>query len=151
MLRRIYQNCLWLVTCCRLSITARQYGEVVLPDAASGQGPDISPQARPQSCHGARRVWRTFCHLLASVALAKEAGYKFYLALRVSRYKFDRSRKLSRYRIFVGSTGAVSRYKLSRSQKFITVQDLNCVQMRALPTEAERRWVSGYKNHYKSV
>ena len=31
---------------------------------------------------------------------------------------------LSRYRIFVGSTGAVSRYNLSRSQKFITVQDL---------------------------
>jgi hypothetical protein len=38
-----------------------------------------------------RRVWRTFCRLLASVALAKEAGYKFYGALRVSRYKFDRS------------------------------------------------------------
>ena len=27
-------------------------------------------------------------------------------------------------------TGAVSRYKLSRSQKFIKVQDFNCVQMR---------------------
>jgi hypothetical protein len=26
----------------------------------------------------------------------------------------------------------------------VMVQDLNCVQMRALPTEAERRWVSGY-------
>ena len=41
----------------------------------------------------------------------------------------------------VGSTGAVSRYKLSRSQKFITVQELNCVQMR----------VSGCNGHYKSV
>jgi hypothetical protein len=38
-------------------------------------------------------------------------------------------------------TGAVSRYNLSRSQKFITVQDLNCVQMR----------VSGCNNHYKFV
>ena len=49
--------------------------------------------------------------------------------------------KLSRYRIFVGGTGAVSRYKLSRSQKTVTVQDLNCGQMR----------VSGCKNHYKFV
>jgi hypothetical protein len=38
-------------------------------------------------------------------------------------------------------TGAVSRYKLSRSQKTVTVQDYNCGQMR----------VSGCKNHYKSV
>jgi hypothetical protein len=30
----------------------------------------------------------------------------------------------------VAGTGAVSRYKLSRSQKFITVQDLNWGQMR---------------------
>ena len=42
--------------------------------------------------------------------------------------------------LFVG-TGAVSRYKLSRSQKFVTVQDLNCVQMS----------VSGCRNHYKFV
>jgi len=49
--------------------------------------------------------------------------------------------KLSRYRIFVGGTGAVSRYNLSRSQKSVTVQDLYEGQMR----------VSGYKNHYKSV
>jgi hypothetical protein len=32
--------------------------------------------------------------------------------------------RLSRYRIFVGGTGAVSRYKLSRSQKSVTLQDL---------------------------
>ena len=38
-------------------------------------------------------------------------------------------------------TGAVSRYKLSRSQKSITVQDLNCGQMR----------VSGCNNHYQFV
>ena len=49
--------------------------------------------------------------------------------------------KLSRYRIFVRGTGAVSRYKLSRSQKSVTVQDFNCGQMR----------VSGCKNHYKFV
>ena len=41
----------------------------------------------------------------------------------------------------VAGTGAVSRYKLSRSQKFITVQDFNCGLMR----------VSGCRNHYKFV
>jgi hypothetical protein len=49
--------------------------------------------------------------------------------------------KLSRYKIFVGGTGAVSRYKLSRSRKFIMVQDFNCGQMR----------VSGCIYHYKAV
>ena len=41
----------------------------------------------------------------------------------------------------VECTCAVSGYKLSRSQKFVTVQDFNCMQMR----------VSGYNNHYKFV
>ena len=41
----------------------------------------------------------------------------------------------------VVGTGAVLRYKLSRSKKFITVQDSNCVQMR----------VSGCKYHYELV
>ena len=36
---------------------------------------------------------------------------------------------LSRYnKCYKMGTGAVSRYKLSRSQKTVTVQDLNCVQ-----------------------
>jgi hypothetical protein len=48
---------------------------------------------------------------------------------------------LSRYRIFVSGTGAVSRYNLSRSQKSVTVQDFNCGQMR----------VSGCKNHYEFI
>ena len=38
-------------------------------------------------------------------------------------------------------TGAVSRYKLSRNQKTVTMQDFNCGQVR----------VSGCKNHYKFV
>ncbi len=41
----------------------------------------------------------------------------------------------------VACTGAVSRYKLSRRQKFITMQDFNCVLMR----------VYGRNNHYKFV
>ncbi len=51
----------------------------------------------------------------------------------------------------VVGTGAVSRYNLSRSQKIITVQDFNCVLMRALPNVAQRSWVSGCKSHYKFV
>jgi hypothetical protein len=49
--------------------------------------------------------------------------------------------KLSRYRIFFGGTGAVSRYKLSRSHKPVTVHDFNWGQMR----------VSGCIYHYKAV
>ena len=41
----------------------------------------------------------------------------------------------------LAGTGAVSRYKLSRSQKFVKVQDFNCGQMS----------VSGCKSHYKFV
>jgi hypothetical protein len=41
----------------------------------------------------------------------------------------------------VVGTGAVSRYKLSQSQKFVMVQYFNCVQMR----------VSGCSGHYESV
>ena len=41
----------------------------------------------------------------------------------------------------VAGTGAVSRYKLSRSQKFVKVQDLNCEQMS----------VSGCNGHYEYV
>jgi hypothetical protein len=49
--------------------------------------------------------------------------------------------KLSRYRIFVAGTGAVSRYNLSRNQKLVKVQNFNWGQMS----------VSGCNNHYKFV
>ena len=42
---------------------------------------------------------------------------------------------------FVAGTGAVSRYNLSRNQKFVKMQDYNCMQMS----------VSGCKNHYKFI
>jgi len=45
----------------QLTITARQYGEVVLPDTASEHDPGTPPQAGPHNCHGARKVWRGFC------------------------------------------------------------------------------------------
>src|SRR4030042_2421758 len=87
--------------------------------------------AGPESCHGARRVWRTFCR----------HGTNFIEHYACRGTSFIGASKLSRYRILIGGTGAVSRYKLSRSQKSVTVQDFNCVQMR----------VSGCNNHYKFV
>jgi len=87
--------------------------------------------AGPESCHGARRVWRGFCR----------HGTNFIECWRDRDTSLIGASKLSRYRIFVRGTGAVSRYKLSRSQKSVTVQDLNCGQM----------CVSGCKNHYKFV
>ncbi len=60
-------------------LTARQYGEVVLPDASTGQNPDTLAGKLSRCKEG-------MAHFLPS-------GYKFYRALRVSRYKFNRSRE----------------------------------------------------------
>jgi hypothetical protein len=51
----------------------------------------------------------------------------------------------------IAGTGAVSWYKLSRSQKFVKVQEFNCVQMRALPDEAWQSRVSWCNDHYEFV
>jgi hypothetical protein len=68
--RRIFAACL---------LTARQYGEVVLPDAAPLQ----SCPGRLQSGPGAKRVWRVFL----------PSWYKVLSKLGVSRYNFERSRE----------------------------------------------------------
>jgi hypothetical protein len=88
-------------------------------------------EAGPESCHGARRVWRAFCR----------HGTNFIEHYACRGTSLVGAGRLSRYRIFVRGTGAVSRYKLSRSQKTVTVQDFNCVQVR----------VSGCIYHYKFV
>jgi len=51
----------------------------------------------------------------------------------------------------VAGTGAVSRYKLSRSQKFITVQDFNCGQMRVSECNGHYEFVLGAGAKAKSV
>ena len=61
------------------TITARQYGEVVLPDEASGQGPGTLARKLSRCKEG-------MAHFLPS-------WYKFYCVLARSRYKFDRSRE----------------------------------------------------------
>ena len=61
-----------------LAITARQYGEVVLPDEASGKGPGTLARKLSRCKEG-------MAHFLPS-------WYKFSRELARSRYKFDRSR-----------------------------------------------------------
>jgi len=85
----------------------------------------------PESCHGARRVWRTFCR----------PGTKLVEHYACRGTSLIGAANLSPVTNFVAGTGAVSRYKLSRSQKFVMVQDYNCMQMS----------VSGCNGHYKSV
>ncbi len=76
--------------------------------------PQICP-GRPENCHGARRVWRGFWHPGTNLIEHYECrGTSFIGATRLSSVT-----KL------VACTGAVSRYKLSRSQKTVTVQDFN--------------------------
>jgi hypothetical protein len=69
------------------------------------------------------------------------SGYKFYEHYACRGTMLIGATRLSPVTKLVAGTGAVSRYKLSRSQKFITVQDFNCGQMR----------VSGCNNYYKIV
>jgi len=90
----------------------------VLPDAASGQSPGTL--VRQLADHGARRVWRTFCR----------PGTSFIEHYECRGTSLIGATNLSPVTKLVAGTGAVSRYKLSRSQKFVKVQDLNCVQMR---------------------
>ena len=75
--------------------------------------------------------WRTFCR----------PGTNFIEHYACRGTSFIGAGILSRYRIFIGGTGAVSRNKLSRNPKSVTMQDLNCEQM----------CVSGCKNYYQSV
>jgi len=110
-----------------LAITARQYGEVVLPDEASGQGPGTLARKLSRCKEG-------MAHFLPS-------GYKFYRSRACRGTSLIEAGKLSRYRIFVRDTCAVSRYKFDRSQETVTVQDLYCGQMS----------VSGCNNHYKFI
>jgi hypothetical protein len=107
-----------------------------------------------------RRKHRVWSWYFSQEAVTVQGGYGALFAvrvqairvIRVSRYKFDRSREFipgykfgGRHWRSVAPCPAEAKrkrgYKLSRSQKFITVQEFYCVQMR----------VSGCKNHYKFV
>ena len=106
-----------IAQCFCLSITARQYGEVVLPDIASGQNP------------GSLATKLSRCQ--EGTAWFLPSGYKFYRSRACRGTKLIRETDLSRCnRSYRMGTSAVSRYNLSRSQKSVTVQDLDCGQLR---------------------
>jgi len=110
-----------------LQLTARQYGEVVLPDEASGQSPGTLATKQSRCKEG-------MAHFLPS-------GYKFCEHYACRGTSLVGAANLSPVTKLVTGTGAVSRYKLSRKQLFITLQDFNCGLMR----------VSGCNGYYKFV
>jgi hypothetical protein len=75
------------------------------------QAPGRVPVLKPESCHGARRVWRTFCR----------HGTSFIEHYACRGTSLIGAANLSPVAKLVGGTGAVSRYKLSRSQKTVKV------------------------------
>jgi len=93
-------------------------------------GPEICPGARRGSLPRWKRG-RTFCR----------PGTNFIEHYACRGTSLIGATNLSPFTKLVAGTGAVSRYNLSRSQKFVMVQDLNCGQMR----------VSGCNKHYESV
>ena len=113
----------------------------MLPDAASEQSPGISPEARPESCHGARRVWRTFCR--HGTNFAKHYACRGTILIGAAN--------LSPVTNLVAGTDAVSRYNLSRSQKFVTVQHLYYGQMRVSGCNGLYEFVLGAGAKAKSV
>ena len=100
----------------------------LLPDASTGQSPGT--------------LARKLSRCKEGTAWFLPSRYKFYRRRACRGSSLISETNLSRcnkcYKI---GTGAVSRYKLSRSQKIVMIQDLNCGRMR----------VSGCRNHYKAV
>jgi hypothetical protein len=92
-------------------LTARQYGEVVLPDASTGWTPgtlarNLSRCKEGMACVFAVRV-RSFLNITS-----------------VGVQAFKVTEKLSRYCYFINSTGAVSRYRWERSQNWLRCRSL---------------------------
>jgi len=99
----------------------------VLPDVSTGQSPDTLAEKLSRCKEG-------MAHFLPS-------GYKFCELEQLRGTSSIGAAKLSPVTKLLVSNGAVSRYKLYRSQRFITVQELDCEQMRE----------SGYSGRYESV
>ena len=113
-------------------LTARQYGEVVLPDVASGQ----NPGTRQLTGHKAITVQGGYGTCFCRPGTKFIEHYEYRGTNLINETDLSRCNKC--YKM---GTSAVSRYKLSRSQKTVMVQDLNCVQVS----------VSGFSNFLKAV
>ena len=99
----------------------------MLPDASTGQGPGTLAAKLSRCKEG-------MAHFLPS-------WHKFFEHYECRGTSLIGAANLSPVTMLVAGTGAVSRYKLSRSQKFVKVREFNCGQMR----------VSGCNGHYKFV
>jgi hypothetical protein len=64
----------YLVDYDRLHITARQYGEVVLPDEASGQSPDSLARKLSRCKEGMARVFAVMVQILLSITRVAVQG-----------------------------------------------------------------------------
>jgi hypothetical protein len=74
------------------------------------------------------------------------------LKASVMGYKFDRSREfIPGYKVGRGHWRSVAPKALTECSERQGYNIFNCVQMSALPTEAERRWVSGCNGRYEFV
>jgi hypothetical protein len=83
-------------------------------------GADLCHRGRVRVPAVMNEAWRGFCH----------PGTKFCEHCECRGTILIGAAKLSPVTKLVGGTGAVSRYNLTRSQKSVTVQDLNYGQMR---------------------
>ena len=99
----------------------------MLPDASTGQSPGTLARKLSRCKEG-------MAHFLPS-------RYKFCELYECRGTSLIGAANLSPVTNSGEGTGAVSRYKLPRSQKFVKVQDLNCMQMS----------VSGCNGHYEFV
>ena len=92
-------------------LTARQYGEVVLPDAASGNCPGTRRQAGRETVPVQGGYGTCFC----------SHGTIFIVCWRDRVTILIGAAYLSPVTKLVESTGAVSRHKVDRSQKSVKV------------------------------
>ena len=89
-------------------LTARQYGEVVLPDASTGQSPGTLARNLSRCKEGMARVFAVMVQIfLSSGAIAVQS--------------LIGAANLSPVTNLIAGTGAVSRYNVDRSQKTVKV------------------------------
>ena len=90
---------------------------------------------------GMSEAWRTFCR----------HGTSFIEHYECRGTSLNGAANLSPVTKFGKGTGAVSRYNLSRSQKFVMVQDFSCEQLRVSRCNGHYEFVLGAGAKAKSV
>jgi hypothetical protein len=109
----------------------------VLPDASTGQSPGSLAEKLSRCKEG-------MAHFLPS-------RYKFCELYECRGTRLIGAANLSPVTKLVADTGAVSRYKLSRSQKFVKVQEFYCGQMSVSGFNSQCEFVLGAGAKAKTV